>query len=513
MILYKKTLLILFICSPALSHAQAKHDYTWLLGYGPNSPSSGQGGTLIDFNSDVPSLDYFPLPVQFDFLTSCTLSDANGNLLFFTNGCKVINSQNEMIENGHDINAGPVHDDYCSARPYDYDDFQGLLAIPHPAYHQHYLLFHITIEPPPYTGKLMKLCYSHIDMTANNGHGKVMEKNQVVFGPDSLQLSITATRHANGRDWWIMVGRRTSNVFYTFLVSAKGVDGPIIQDWRDTWIKNQPHCRGAAFSPDGSKFIRLSGGKPAAFTLFDFDRCEGRLLNPVKLTLPDSIITLSWPAFSPNSRFLYVTNLSEYLYQFDLYADDINSSRKLVGVWDGFIDTTLNAFPTSFHTMANGPDGKIYMSTQSVTQFLHTIHAPDEPGAACDFRQHDVLTPTRIAFFLPNFPHYRLYDLPGSPCDTLGINQTPRPPGEINTFRLAPNPTGGDTELFFAWPAEAGHHLLVYNMLGQLLYETTPESGTESMILPSSTWLAGSYTVVLEQDGRTIYAKILGKRR
>jgi hypothetical protein len=40
---------------------------------------------------------------------------------------------------------------------------------------------------------------------------------------------------------------------------------------------------------------------------------------------------------------------------------------------------------------------------------------------ACDFRQHDVALPAQYPFYLPNFPNYRLYNLQGSACDTLGV--------------------------------------------------------------------------------------------
>lgn len=440
------------------------------------------------------------------------MSDSLGNLIFYSNGCKIINRKHELMDNGDTINAGPLHTLYCIDWNGGYDDMQGQLTIPRPGHPDEYLLFHLARQyAPAYPYLEMILYYSRIDMRANGGLGRVVEKNQYVFGPDTVQLSITANRHANGRDWWIMLGRPSTNIFYTFLATPDGISAPIVQDWRHTWQAGESIARVAAFSPDGSYFVRNVNGTPAAFTLFRFDRCSGLLSDPRHLTLPDSSMVVSWVAFSPNSRFLYVTNKTLYLYQFDLLADDVDNSKQLIGTWDGFIDTTLNVFPTTFHTMTNGPDGKIYISTQTATRFLHTIHKPNEKGLACDFRQHDILTPSYIAFFLPNFPHYRLYDLPDSPCDTLGIEPTPRPPGQPNRFLLTPNPTAGDAELRFAWPAEEGHRLRVYNMLGQLLYETTPPPGTQILILPSSNWPAGSYAVVLEQAGQTVYSRLLGK--
>ena len=54
--------------------------------------------------------------------------------------------------------------------------------------------------------------------------------------------------------------------------------------------------------------------------------------------------------------------------------------------------------------------------------WLHVIHQPDLPGVACDLRQHDFKTPTYILQHFSNFPNFRLFDEPGSPCDTLGVD-------------------------------------------------------------------------------------------
>ncbi len=107
------------------------------------------------------------------------------------------------------------------------------------------------------------------------------------------------------------------------------------------------------------------------------------------------------------------------LYQYDTWAADVNASVQLVGEYDGFIaDYNL---PTTLYSMTLGPDQRIYMLANNGTRYMHVIHHPDEPGLACDFRQHDFQMPALSLFFLPNMPFYRLYQEPGSPCDTLGV--------------------------------------------------------------------------------------------
>ena len=265
--------------------------------------------------------------------------------------------------------------------------------------------------------KAVDLLWSLVDMNANGGLGKVIEKNHFLL-QDTLIVSASAVRHANGRDWWIMTGEQFNDDTYCFLLDTFGIHlVPNIR--RASWIGPDQGTAFFAFSPDGSKMARGGHGIPAAFRLYDFDRCTGQLSNPITLTIPDDEAFVSWPCFSPNSRYLYLTNLVSRLYQYDTWAADINASVQLVGVYDGFLADYGS--PTTMFTMTVGPDQRIYMSANNGTRYLHVIHQPDEPGLACDFRQHDFQMPAVFPFFLPNMPFYRLYQKPGSPCDTLGV--------------------------------------------------------------------------------------------
>ncbi len=254
-------------------------------------------------------------------------------------------------------------------------------------------------------------------MNANGGLGKVLEKN-ISLLKDTLMVSVSAVRHANGRDWWIIVGEQFNDDTYCFLLDTFGIHSiPIIR--RSSWIGPDQDAVFLSFSPDGHKMARSGHGTPAAFRLYNFDRCTGAVFNPIDLAIPDDEAFVSWVCFSPDSRYLYLTNLVSRLYQYDTWAADINASVQLIGTYDGFIaDYNL---PTTMYTMTVGPDQRIYMSCNNSTRYLHTIHHPDEPGLACDFRQHDFQMLAISLFFLPNMPFYRLYNEPGSPCDTLGV--------------------------------------------------------------------------------------------
>lgn len=451
----------------------------------------------MDFNQEPRKISFFNLPDKFSFLNPCSMSDENGNLIFYSNGCKIINHQHQLMENGQDINPGPVHDQNCKKDSYDYDDMQGMVGVPFPERPGRYILFHcareFALNMPSFTARYY---YSEIDMNANGGLGRVVKKNEPLFGPDSIDMMATAARHGNGRDWWVITGRRFSNVFYLYLVTPEGVKGPFVEEEKDTWVPGHYSSRSAAFSPDGSKFIRVSYGPKSILTLFQFDRCRGTLHSPVQFSLPepDTLLSDPWPAFSPNSRYLYIQNQRYYLYQFDTWAKDLTQSGVLIGKYDGFRDTSDQLlFPTIFHSMTTAPDGKIYMATGTSTIFLHVIHAPDLPGLACDFRQHDIAMPTNIAFFVPSFPNYRLRDWANSPCDTLGISTSGGRLSDV-TLQLRPNPAHDVSEL-----QVQGHtgpvQVRVCNVLGQMIYQTEVRVNEAAATLPVGDWPSGCYMV------------------
>lgn len=408
--------LLLVILVSGQIRAQDKHDFVWILGYNPSNPDLFIGGNYIDFEYGNPVIDF--LYLEYDMDNPVIMSDSYGNLQYYTNGCYILNKEHQIIENGDELSPGFYHDLWCDQSGWGYLSYQGMLSLPLPGQGSNYILFHNRRYE---SHDSIDVMYSIIDMEANSGLGKVTVKNEVLqYG--WLSRTFQAVRHGNGRDWWVVVPQEDADIYYFYLVDPDGIHGPFAQQLSDTWIPGQTYNLMCAFSPDGSKFVRLGGDQPAAFRLYDFDRCAGILSNPVTIPVPDTIMYASWACFSPNSRYLYLTNEVERLYQYDTEAFDIGGSVQLIGQYDGFL--SVYNLPTGLHTMTLAPDHRIYMSSANGVNILHTIHDPDQAGMDCDFRQHDVLLPAHVLFFLPNMPFFRLYNEKDGACDTLGT-QTP----------------------------------------------------------------------------------------
>ena len=66
-------------------------------------------------------------------------------------------------------------------------------------------------------------------MNLDSGLGGIVENKKNIFIiQDTLTLGrLTGVKHANGRDWWIMIHRYYSDEYYKLLVTPDKIYGPI----------------------------------------------------------------------------------------------------------------------------------------------------------------------------------------------------------------------------------------------------------------------------------------------
>ena len=130
------------------------------------------------------------------------------------------------MENGDDLSPGYYHNEWCNnGSNGGYKAYQGIFSILMPGHKNEYILFHHR----RYQFKdSIDVMYTLIDMNANNGLGKVTEKNKILqYG--WLSRTFQAVRHGNGRDWWIVAPERgDSDKYFLFLLSPEGVSGPFV---------------------------------------------------------------------------------------------------------------------------------------------------------------------------------------------------------------------------------------------------------------------------------------------
>lgn len=287
---------------------------------------------------------------------TASIADANGNLLFYTDGVSVWNKNHQVMQNGHGL-----HGHYSST--------QSALIIPKPGSSTIYYIFTTTAE-----GGSEGLCYSVIDMESAAGLGSVIEKNTLLQTPTCEKLA--ATWHINGSDIWVMSHEYGNDVFTAYLVTSEGiVTTPVTSS---TGVITDADGAGhIKFSPNGERLAMTSRGK--ATQLFDFNPANGIVQNPVSLTQDNYGVE-----FSASGTFLYVSsnNIQDInLYQYDLQAADIMSTATEL--------LSVNNLGTGIGALQRGPDNKIYVARRQSTA-LSVINFPDVQGISCGFTENSV---------------------------------------------------------------------------------------------------------------------------
>ena len=282
------------------------------------------------------------------------------------------------------------------------------------------------------------------------------------FTPVVTLKAVPACKHANGRDWWIVSHKDSTNMFMLFLLTPFGFNGPYLQS-----IGPVINFRGrqACFSPDGSKYAIMANDRPH---VLDFDRCTGQFSNHKNLG-PFNFITYGSEGivFSPNSRYLYASAAFE-IYQWDLNAANIGSTKTTVCVYD-----SINPCPhylVEFYLMQAAIDGKIYISSPNSSSCMSVINYPDSAGLACNAVASGLSSlPYYNGFSVPYYPNYYLGAEQGSGCDSLtGINNHT---ASISNLSVYPNPGAGVFRISYQLPPNRAGILEIYNTLGELIFK------------------------------------------
>ncbi len=396
-----------------------QHDNIFMFGH-HTSDEPGSKGALLDFSVYPPTLSEHQQNLFNISLAGLSMSDECGNPIFFTNGLEIRDSTWQKMPNGEFLNS-----DSYALHTRGHLDTKGIISLPKPGNMNKYAVFNRVFNLSDSSGVAIEMfsIYKHeIDMNLNEGQGEITSKDVPIINGFYL-INPSYTRHGNGRDWWLLSGENFSNHYYKVIFSEEeftvqdtqqiGFKYPATAtDFRD--IESQK-----LFTPDGQKYIDYDARN--GVRVMDFDRCTGELSNYQWIEFDDFIGNGSGAAVSPNSRFLYVTG-SGLVLQYDLETDDIAASVDTIGIYNRII--LQNGAPYSHCQLA--PDGKIYICTGAArTETLHVINNPDEKGKRCEFMPHSVQLPNTNRYVLPRYPNYRLYDLPDSPCDTLGIDGPP----------------------------------------------------------------------------------------
>lgn len=432
-----KYIFYLIFIIPQISFGQ-KHDYIWITGDDNQLFDTTHGGIVIDFNQQ-PVRAYYNYRKLDMFICNASICDSLGRLVAYTNGCDIAGADDEILENGDNINPGYAWHVSCIQNEDGYaSGIQSAIFLPIPEHDSIYYLFHkqIKLITNPVDAFTEKLLFSIVDGHFNNGIGRITEKNVEILKDTLSYGKLIATKHANGKDWWVVTPRRKNNVFYILKFTKDGIIDTFTQSIGITPDYKTEGYGQIVFSPDGTKIYRTNPHNPIMVYSFDREAGEFTQFDTIAYDYGDQpVIGEIGCSVSPNGRFLYLS-CRNFLYQLDLLAPDISASQVVVAEWDGFADP----FPTQFWQCQLGPDCKIYIRAGGDTRYFHVIHHPDELGLACNVEQRGLPLPTPSGASMPSFPNYRLgpIDNPGLPCSP--VVSTAVPPTPLPGFSVFPNP-------------------------------------------------------------------------
>jgi hypothetical protein len=455
--------IILFLF-PILANSQSNYGKVWGLGAHKQIVQFVENSKFYIQKIGNDSFTYFNINNGV-----ASICDKNGNFLMMTDGILLYNSNGDTIKGG----GGNINND-CYSKQFNFHNAYVQNSIIIPKIKNEYYIFYGTISnskcnaffPPTIydTFDFDEIRYSVVDMDKNNGAGEITVLNKQLLSVPSPwvnKVGITATRHANGRDWWVVrPSSRQRQYKYIFLVTPD----TIIEHTQDLGLYfggfQSDNSGQIIFSQDGRFYAECTNNGP--ITIYDFDRCKGefnikRIIEPTAFKDKTYNNWVNWcgVCFSPNNQYLYICD-DRFVYQINIY--ELNDSLATIKVSEK--DTSKN-FP-KYSNMQLTPTGNIWIgSWNSISSEINAIMKPNEYGKACEFK-FDYISLLSNTDDPPNIPNYSLGALAGSPCDTIRV-----PPNE---WVLYPNPTTEEIKLKVPNSIEGEIvQVGIYDMLGKLV--------------------------------------------
>ncbi|MDF1698370.1 MAG: T9SS type A sorting domain-containing protein [Saprospiraceae bacterium] len=426
---YTETEVVIENCSFPESRAH-NYDNHWMMGY---EYSNGKGLGGFDFSHPetiFPTRNHSPENINNG---SVVMSNAEGKLQFYSNGISIWNWNNSLMKGSSCFNEDLENYslDYLISN-------QSILSLPAVNKENIYYVFDLNYQglESEYWPAANNLSMTTIDMNQDNGLGAVIDCNEVILSDILLNSTMQATQHKNGKDWWIIVGKHQSDEYYKLLLTEDGIESVETANWERYY--DAPFRGQSTFSPDGRFFAQVIQDDQE-ISIWRFDNENGVLSDRQVYTLVanDEYENPYGCAFSPDSKFLYVSSLS-HLRQIDLCNYD-EIEVEIIDTWDGSFEFI---YPLFFGKLMLAPNQQIIVTPYGNShRSFGVIEQPNEKGLQCLFKQHALQIPAETrntGNVIPIFPHFR--DYPSAELECTPVST--KPIENITPLSIYPNPVG-----------------------------------------------------------------------
>lgn len=352
----------------------------------------------LDFRSQDPVADLTNSNMNVP-TSPAIMADSLGDILFYSDGNRVYTRLGDTMPNGTGL-----HGFVGYTMP--------VLIIPRPGHDSLYYVFtthRVRQNQADTNSTIYGLEYSEVNMSLDSGLGAVTFKNEVLLPPE-VSSKLSAVKHSNGVDYWVLAHRFNSNEFCAFRVTPDGVDtsGYVSSALGTVHLppgQNNNAVSYMKFSPDGTK-IALAIHGTDIYEIFDFDASTGVVSNVI--TSPPVFDEPYGIEFSSDSRYFYATTTStslpqpnytppSYLFQFDVYSGS--------AIFTDFDTIALDTLGSYFGGIQLGTDGRIYVSRSPYgNAAIGVIQNPKRPGPDCNFSGNALdLSGRTSRYGFPNF--------------------------------------------------------------------------------------------------------------
>lgn len=479
----KRTLNILIVIIPLFCNAQ-KQSNIWYFG--------NHAG--LNFNSGSPialtnGQTYSPDSQNSAIEGTSVISDSSGSLLFYTNGNKIWNKNHQVMSNGDGLLS-------------NFSSTQSALIVPQPGNSRYFYVF--TTDDFFYDDLQYGFRYSIVDICLDNSLGDVISNQKNIKLLDTVSEKVTAIKHSNNIDYWVIVHKFYSDAFYSYHLSSTGITDTVISHIgsRHPTIGAFQGTGGSIgylkASPNGQKIAIVNGNTyPTVAEYFDFDKSTGIISNCVNIQT-DTICNYYGASFSPDNSKLYIaSNLNGYnIYQYDLSAgggnpNSVKASRTVI------TPNTNNYFSLQLAT-----NGKIYVTRSNPSAYLGVIDFPNNLGLSCNYIDSAVYLNGKTASFgLPNFIDSYSYSNTTYNCET-GINE---PDNKSISIKIYPNPAQQSFNIEL--PQQQNFNLFVYDVTGRKVYQRTNATGTIN--IDAGGFSSGIYFVKAVNERTVLTGKVV----
>ena len=323
-----------------------------------------------------------------------TISDQNGEVLFYSNGSTVWNRENDIMPNGLNIGGDSLSTQAVIIVPFVDDE----------------TLYYVFTTEQVYGENTFQLKYSVVDMKEDDGRGDVIFKDIVLFTKSTEKIAAFEA----GGGYWVLAHEYGNNTFRAYPVAETGIGTPVISSGGRIHTVNDPLSgqAGMKFSADGmSLAVALIEGSDDYLEVFDFDQQTGEVDGP-RFTLDlnegggpttDEVYDVHFSTGS-NKLFAVMNNRntsspgSRILeYRSDTFSTDDTRLASRAEITGGL------ASNINLGQIQTGPDQQLYVAAQDQA-FVGAVFANEDSLTSSSYNPQQVALTTGTSLLgLPNF--------------------------------------------------------------------------------------------------------------